>query len=75
MTRPHEDLYDELLEWALSKEGINEPADITEAIGQMFAAALSSYDTPDPVALFRSKIPAMEALILQMWAQSAEGKN
>jgi hypothetical protein len=49
-----------------------DPAGVTEAIGQMFAASIVAMHPQDPVGAFWRKCPDLEELIEEMWAQSAE---
>lgn len=72
MTLPHEDLYEELRAWVLSKDGVSAPEDVSEAVAWMFASVLIATAPDHPVEHFRRMLPKLEALIEEMWAQSAE---
>lgn len=72
MTKPHEDLYDELRAWALEKDGLHEYEDVSEAVAWMFASVIIASAPAHPVEHFRGRLPKLEALIEEMWAQSAE---
>ena len=74
MTAPHEDLYAELQAWVLSKNGAMDPRDIAEAVGQLFAASVVSMHQDNPVEAFWRKVPELEAMIEEMWAQSSDEK-
>lgn len=72
MTKPHEDLYRELQDWVLSKGGEADPRDVAEAVGEMFAASIVAMHPEHPIDALRRKLPDLEAMILEMWAESAE---
>jgi hypothetical protein len=72
MTRPHEDLYEELRAWVMAKDGLHEYEDVSEAVAWMFASVIIASAPAHPVEHFRAMVPKLEALIEEMWAQSAE---
>jgi hypothetical protein len=60
---PHVELCEELQDWIASKRDLNDPRDVAEAIGQMFAASIVAMHPEDPVGAFWRKCPELEAMI------------